>query len=305
MGNIKRLLMISTIASVVMAASPAIGNDSFIAGFRILNQDFTCDVQVGRDFITMRIDGVAFPEKGEPYHDESIEFLRDKLLGFDVQIIPNGKDQFGRLNGRIRLINVAGGDTTYRDISEIAITAGYARYFHEYSMDTILEKLQAEAIKFRKGIWSASRPLDPKGSPLSDSDASKYVAHKAEFIGPNIPTKFKAKMESVSQSDKEMMRLAWLSSQSCTRDRLMGDTTAQFVDDDWVAITNSDMHGSWLVLGTLYSNNMNGVREKGIFLSRVRFLGGDPNLMENWNCLDMSRPSHQELERILKYYDKP
>lgn len=109
----------------------------------------------GRD-VTVRLEGIDAPERGEPFNAVAREFLSDLALDRRVEVLPRDRDRHGRLVARV----VVEG----RDTSEALVAAGLAWHYTRYAFDPRLAAAQEAAQRARAGVWSLPNPRRPDHS---------------------------------------------------------------------------------------------------------------------------------------------
>jgi len=149
--------------------------------FRHLPSIFSSESYSGRsrkqNTITIRIAAVDTPElakgnseSGQEYSEEARDFAVEKLMGNHVRIRCLGRDQYGRLLGRVYYKDKAGGGVWslvfgdgQKDISQELLRRGLAVVYRsggaKYDTGGIREwdKLESEARAKRVGIWSTNQ----------------------------------------------------------------------------------------------------------------------------------------------------
>lgn len=100
----------------------------------------------------IRLHGIDAPETGQPYGDESKEYLSDLIADKTVTVDVKGKDQYKCVLGVIYLGNT--------NINAEMIRSGYA-WNYKYSKDKYYIKLQEKAKEQKKGLWKDKNTIDP------------------------------------------------------------------------------------------------------------------------------------------------
>jgi endonuclease YncB( thermonuclease family) len=102
--------------------------------------------------VTVRLDGIDTPERGEPFSDQATRATRVLLFTKRVALTGTDIDRYGRLVARIRVDGV--------DVSEELVHKGLACHFTPYSSDKTLASAQQDAQRGGIGFWarSASKP---------------------------------------------------------------------------------------------------------------------------------------------------
>lgn len=106
-----------------------------------------------REKVTVRLEGIDAPEKGQHYGDQSRKMLRDMIAGQDVLIVPKEQDQYGRTVGRIYF-----GE---QDINKQMISLGVAWHFTRYSREVSLMTAQFTAKSEKRGLWATGDAVEP------------------------------------------------------------------------------------------------------------------------------------------------
>lgn len=97
--------------------------------------------------ITIRLDGIDSPERGEPFSDRATRETRVLLLTKQVQVRGTDVDRYGRLVARLVVDGV--------DVSTQLVRDGLACHFTRYSSDATLAAAQREAQQRGAGFWAA------------------------------------------------------------------------------------------------------------------------------------------------------
>ena len=103
---------------------------------------------------TVRLYGVDTPEKKQAYGERSKQFTSDLVFGRTVQLITHNKDRYGRTVGTIMLPDG-------RSLNEELVKNGYAWHYTAYSKDRKLADLEADARRFKRGLWQDPNPVAP------------------------------------------------------------------------------------------------------------------------------------------------
>lgn len=103
---------------------------------------------------TVRLFGVDTPEKKQAFGEKSKQFTSDLVFGKTVRLIPHNKDRYGRTVGTIMLPDG-------RSLNEELVKNGYAWHYTAYSKDKTLANLEADARRFKRGLWQDPDPVAP------------------------------------------------------------------------------------------------------------------------------------------------
>ena len=108
----------------------------------------------GKTTLTVRLLGVDTPEKNQAYGQRARQFASDLAFGKTVKLIEHNKDRYGRTVGTIILPDG-------RSLNEELVREGYAWHYKAYSKDKSLENLEADARRFKRGLWQDPNPVAP------------------------------------------------------------------------------------------------------------------------------------------------
>ncbi|WP_299988288.1 thermonuclease family protein [uncultured Pontibacter sp.] len=121
--------------------------------------------------ITVRLLGVDTPEKNQAYGQRAKQFASDLAFGKNVRLIEHNKDRYGRTVGTIILPDG-------RNLNEELVREGFAWHYTAYSKDKTLANLEADARRFKRGLWQDPNPVAPwdfrkqKPEPVDNSKAA-------------------------------------------------------------------------------------------------------------------------------------
>lgn len=104
--------------------------------------------------VTVRLFGVDTPEKAQPYGQRAKQFTSDLAFGKQVRLLVHNKDRYGRTVGTIILPNG-------KSLNEELIKNGYAWHYKAYSNDKNLANAEADARRFKRGLWQDPNPVAP------------------------------------------------------------------------------------------------------------------------------------------------
>jgi micrococcal nuclease len=108
--------------------------------------------------LTVRLDGIDAPERGEPFSTQATRAMRVLIFTKKVVLTGTDVDRYGRLVARIRVNGV--------DVSDALVRQGLACHFTRYSSDPVLAKAQQDAKRRAIGFWApgAQRPACATGA---------------------------------------------------------------------------------------------------------------------------------------------
>lgn len=100
--------------------------------------------------LTIRLDGIDTPERGEPFSTQATRATRVMLLSKQVQLQVTDVDNYGRLVARVVVDGV--------DASVQLVHDGLACHFTRYSSDATLAAAQRDAQQRGAGFWAKGAP---------------------------------------------------------------------------------------------------------------------------------------------------
>ena len=101
----------------------------------------------------VRLAEIDAPEIGQDYGKVSREVLAEMVFGKTVDVAEEGKDRYGRWIGHLSLGGV--------DVNRQMVASGNAWHYVDYSRDTSLAALEAQARSQRLGLWAQPNPVAP------------------------------------------------------------------------------------------------------------------------------------------------
>ena len=125
--------------------------------------------------IKVRLYGVDSPEKVQDYGQRARQFTSDLAFGKTVRLIAHNTDRYGRTVGTIILPDG-------RNLNEELVKNGYAWHYKAYSKDKNLANLEADARRYKRGLWAAPNPTPPwdfrrdKRESAAEKKAAKATA---------------------------------------------------------------------------------------------------------------------------------
>ena len=103
----------------------------------------------------IRLNGIDSPEVQQPFGKRAKQFTADRTLGKTVTVVSVGKDRQGRTIADVFLPDG-------QLLSYLLMKEGLAWWYRQHALDnTVLEQLEREARKARKGLWAESNPVAP------------------------------------------------------------------------------------------------------------------------------------------------
>ncbi|WP_299702131.1 thermonuclease family protein [uncultured Pontibacter sp.] len=146
--------------------TPAIPGDRVVG----VKDGDTFELLRGGQTVTVRLYGIDTPEKNQAYGQRAKQFASDLAFGKNVRLIEHNKDRYGRTVGTIILPDG-------RNLNEEMVREGYAWHYTAYSKDKNLANLEADARRFKRGLWQDPNPIAPwdfrkqKPAPVDNSKA--------------------------------------------------------------------------------------------------------------------------------------
>ena len=105
--------------------------------------------------ITVRLQGIDCPEKGQPYSKNARSFTIASALNKTVTVNIKGKDQYGRTLAEVILPDK-------KSLNQELVKAGYAWWYRKYAPnDRTLKALEAGARAAKRGLWADKNSIPP------------------------------------------------------------------------------------------------------------------------------------------------
>ena len=103
----------------------------------------------------IRLSGIDCPEKGQAYGNRAKQAASALVFGRDVMLDTHGQDKYGR-----SLADVISRDGT--NVNHELVKEGWCWWYRKYAPgDTVLEGLENDARKAKKGLWADPQPVPP------------------------------------------------------------------------------------------------------------------------------------------------
>lgn len=119
----------------------------------ILDGD-TVHVKTGpSSVVTVRLDGIDAPEKGQAFSNVAEDRLGELVFKKVVRVEATSKDRYQRTLGTLYVGN--------KDASRILVREGLAWHYKKYSKDEALANLELVAKHEKVGLWSEESPIAP------------------------------------------------------------------------------------------------------------------------------------------------
>jgi len=135
----------------------------------------TIDLLRNGETIKVRLYGVDSPEKAQDYGQKAKDFTSTLAFGKQVRLIEHNKDRYGRTVGTIILPDG-------KNLNEELVRNGYAWHYKAYSNDKKLADMEADARRYKRGLWQDPNPTPPwdfRKNKVSASDKRKQKAASA------------------------------------------------------------------------------------------------------------------------------
>ncbi|MCR2121111.1 thermonuclease family protein [Campylobacter upsaliensis] len=114
--------------------------------------------------LKIRLYGIDAPELKQAYGKEAKEYLSALVLKQEVSLIIENKDKYDRFVGTIFLKG--------QDINKEMVKNGYAHAYESFSKKYLAE--QADAKKFKLGLWQDERVMSPSEFRMLKNEASLF-----------------------------------------------------------------------------------------------------------------------------------
>jgi endonuclease YncB( thermonuclease family) len=153
---------------------------------------------VGKEQITIRLEGIDAPESNQSFGKKSKEALAALIFGKTVEVKKTGEDRYGRSLGFIFVDSM--------DVNAQMIEDGWAWHFKKYNDEQRLAALEEEARAEKRGLWADPNPLPPwefrarKAAPKTEPDSS--TTEKKYWLNISSNVRHNEKCENVQKTKK-------------------------------------------------------------------------------------------------------
>lgn len=165
---------IPTDAPAATAAKPTAAGDKVVA----VKDGDTIELLRNGETIKVRLYGVDSPEKNQDFGQRARQFTSDLAFGKTVRLIEHNKDRYGRVVGTIILPDG-------RSLNEELVRNGFAWHYTAYSKDKNLANLEADARRYKRGLWEAPNPVAPWDFRKTERETAAAKKAKKEAATQN------------------------------------------------------------------------------------------------------------------------
>ncbi|MBB6612481.1 thermonuclease family protein [Pontibacter sp. Tf4] len=158
------------------AATPTPAGDKVVA----VKDGDTIELLRNGETIKVRLYGVDSPEKTQDFGQRARQFTSDLAFGKQVRLIVHNKDRYGRTVGTIILPDG-------RNLNEELVKNGMAWHYKAYSKDKNLANLEADARRYKRGLWAEPNPTPPWDYRKNERELSAEKKAKKEVAAQNAP----------------------------------------------------------------------------------------------------------------------
>jgi micrococcal nuclease len=115
----------------------------------------TISVRVGTEQYRIHVHGIACPQGSQPFGARAKQLMGDLAFYKTVQVEVRARDRYGRTLGRVRLPDG-------KDLGAEMVRAGVAWCYEGTAPGAqAYSRLQSEARKAKRGLWSDPNPVPP------------------------------------------------------------------------------------------------------------------------------------------------
>lgn len=140
------------LAGLTFAAPPKVVEELSGKVVSVTDGD-TIKVLIGKETVTVRLEGIDAPESGQSFGKKAKEALAGLVAGKTVTVKKTGTDKYKRTLGIVIVGDV--------DASAKLLEDGWAWHFKKYNDEERLAKLEEAARKARRGLWADENALAP------------------------------------------------------------------------------------------------------------------------------------------------
>jgi endonuclease YncB( thermonuclease family) len=137
------LVVLALAATTATGAAPTSTLHGRVVG---ITDGDTITVLVERTPLKVRLLEIDAPEHGQPWGDRSKKALSGLVFAQQVELRTRGTDRYGRTLARVYVGSI--------DVSATMVRSGSAWAFRRYLADRSILRLEADARRARRGLWS-------------------------------------------------------------------------------------------------------------------------------------------------------
>jgi len=153
-GHRRMHLIAASVVGLFLFVLSCSGNGSFSGKCVGVTDGDTIKVMKGGKAVRIRLFGVDCPERGQDFYKRAKEFTSDMVYGRVVEVKPVDQDDYGRL---VAWVSLEG-----KTLNKELVSAGMAWWYKQYApKEKELAKLEKQARKANKGLWSLPDPTPP------------------------------------------------------------------------------------------------------------------------------------------------
>jgi micrococcal nuclease len=142
------------IAILLLAVLPAMAGQTWTGRCVAVTDGDTIRVLRNRETVKIRLHGIDCQEKRQPFGTRAKLFTSDLVFGKTITVDAAGTDRYGRTIARVFV-----GST---NVNHELVKAGMAWWYRKYAPDDQeLERLESEARRAHRGLWSDLNPMAP------------------------------------------------------------------------------------------------------------------------------------------------
>ena len=150
--SLAAVVLILVVSALWQRWMPARGD--FVGRVVGVSDGDTIEVMRAGRAVRVRLQGIDCPESHQPYGTRAKQFTSDLVFGKTVAVQIHGTDQYGRILGEVILPDG-------RSLNRELVRNGYAWWYRRYSDDPVLQRLEEEARRERRGLWRDKNPIPP------------------------------------------------------------------------------------------------------------------------------------------------
>jgi micrococcal nuclease len=151
-GGVDSSSSFATAPTKLLSAGSSAANDITGRVTSVVDGD-TLKILSDRIEITIRLDQIDAPEKGQPFGDRAKRSLAELAFGKDARAVVHGQDRYHRAVATVFIAGI--------DVNAEQVRRGMAWVYRKYACDPALGEIEAEARAARRGLWSDPVPIPP------------------------------------------------------------------------------------------------------------------------------------------------
>jgi micrococcal nuclease len=154
-SHVGRTVLVRLLLWLVIASASPLHAEEFTGKVVGISDGDTITVLHNGRGEKIRLSGIDCPEKRQPFGTRAKQFTSELAFGKSVSVVPMGRDRYSRTVADVFLPD-------NRLLNHELVREGLAWWYRRYALEnTILEQLERDARKAKRGLWADKEPVPP------------------------------------------------------------------------------------------------------------------------------------------------